>query len=95
MPKPDLVALKKEYNCVSDFVLAIRLADEVERLREALILPLIFHAGGHVTAEMRERWKKITGCDEMTNAVMCAAIRVLLVVDKISDAAPEGTDDDA
>ncbi len=69
-----------------------RLCTEIEQLREALMLPLLFHAGGQVTTEMRNRWKKITGYEEMTAAVMCGSIRVILAVDKIPDTALEGTD---
>ncbi len=56
-----------------------------KRLRSALELPLMFHAGGAWTADMRRRWKEITGDiaggQEATTKIMCDAIRAALATD--------------
>jgi hypothetical protein len=48
------------------------------KLQRTLQLPLIFHAGGHLTDGMRKEWQDITGKKEMTTKVMCDAIRYTL-----------------
>ena len=47
----------------------------VDRLRQLIRLPLLFHAGGMLTKEMQDEWIEITGTPEMTNKVMCDTIR--------------------
>lgn len=88
----DGVLVKCEHGVVCDICggcydcnALVELSEWNTRLRDALMLPLLFHAGGPVTTEMRDQWKGITGSDEMTTRVMCESIRVLLAADQIPD----------
>jgi len=55
-----------------------RLRGQVQRLRDAAELPLMFHAGGIWLGDNPTRWKQITGTDEATTKVMCDHIRSVL-----------------
>jgi hypothetical protein len=63
------------YMCGLDKDTADRGAAEIRRLRERLMLPLLFHAGGRPAVEA---WESITGTREMTTRVMCDSIREAL-----------------
>lgn len=52
--------------------------EELGRVREALELPLMFHAGGRWTSVRRKRWEEITGDTEATTHTMCDHIRAAL-----------------
>lgn len=47
----------------------------LEQVREALELPILFHAGGEPN---RARWEEIVGPREMTTRVMCDHIRAVI-----------------
>lgn len=51
---------------------------QIDRMRQCLELPLLFHGGGEWTDEMRERWSAITGDSDATTEVMCHSIRSCL-----------------
>lgn len=55
-----------------------RLRAQVAALRDVLLLPLMFYAGGGWMDHHRLRWKEITGSDEATTKVMCDTIRNIL-----------------
>lgn len=49
------------------------------RFMGVLQLPMIFYAGGEVTAQMRRIWKRATGVDEMTTKIMCDTFRTQII----------------
>jgi glycosyltransferase A (GT-A) superfamily protein (DUF2064 family) len=56
----------------------IAVANELERLRDALNLVLMFHSGGEWTTADRAQWKHVTGSDEATTKVLCDHIRKVM-----------------
>lgn len=70
------------------FVLRAEAAEaENVRLREALALPLMFHAGGKWDEEQRAEWYRLAGTYDATTKVMCDTIRAALALTR---AEPEG-----
>jgi hypothetical protein len=67
----------------------IRLRARIECLESALLniarLPLIFHAGGPLTEEMRLDWQEVTGKEEITTKVMCDAIRAFISEEELPE----------
>jgi hypothetical protein len=52
--------------------------DEINRLKNALALVLLFHSGQPWSVESGEQWQAITGSNNATTKGMCDHIRVLL-----------------
>mgnify|MGYP001620023852 FL=1 len=55
-----------------------RLIAAAPEMKDALALPLLFHAGGEWSGAKRATWKRVTGTDEATTKVMCDTIRAAL-----------------
>ena len=53
----------------------LSLAGQVERMRDALNLVLLFHGGGEWGVEARAQWRAVTGGDDATTRALCDHIR--------------------